>query len=364
MDSQKRDEPQTMEELLSQYGNKAHGYRVGEKIRGRVIGRDSKKLILDIGGKSEGVVAEKAYNEALGYIKTLEMGDEVEATVIVPETFDGFTILSLRSTAEGAAWEKLMQAEKSGEPVMVVGRGVTHSGIMVDIGGMSGFIPNSQLGKEVSKNTQNLIGKHFKVAVIDIDRNTNKIVLSEKAVTEAGDILIAEKAFENVEEGKTYEGEVTTIYDFGAFVRIDVESDGETVSLEGLVHISELSWDKVGETKDVVRVGDKIEVVVIGKKDNKLAFSLKQTEKDPWQKAAEKYEKDTRVKGKVLRISDYGVFVQLESGIEGLIHMTKIPPGKKIKEGEDVNVYVEEIDSESRKISLGLVLTEKPVGYK
>jgi len=141
-------------------------------------------------------------------------------------------------------------------------------------------------------------------------------------------------------------------------------SEKEEVELEGLVHISELSWDKVGRAEDAFKAGDEVKVKVIGKTNGKLAFSIRQTQVDPWDKIEDKYKKESRVKGKISKLTDFGVFVQLEPGIEGLVHLTKIPPGKSLAKGDSVNVYVEEIDPKEKRISLGLVLTEKPVGYK
>lgn len=231
--------------------------------------------------------------------------------------------------------------------------------------GLPGFIPTSQLGKKASNNPQALIGTRFEAMVIDADRYDNKIVLSERGVSEADEIKLAKVALKKISDGEVYTGKVTKIYSFGAFVQIQVAvKKNQMVSVDGLVHISELSWEKVADPREVVTEGDSVKVKVIGKKDDKLSLSIKQAKKDPWENAVKKYKKDKKVKGKVVRSSDYGVFVQLEPGVEGLIHMTKIPPATKLEEGKKVNVYVEEIDSKTRKLSLGLVLTKKPVGYK
>jgi len=244
--------------------------------------------------------------------------------------------------------------------VAVYAKGVTGSGVSVDVNGISGFVPMSQISKELSKDTSNLVGKYFKARVIEVDRLKNKLVLSEREVTDAKDIAIAKKALEKVKEGEIFEGVVTTIANFGCFVKITVENS----EIEGLVHISELSWGKVAHPSSLFKVGDKVKVKIIGTKDGKLALSAKHAEKDPWITAGEKYKAEDRIKGKVTKITDFGNFVELESGIEGLVHITKIPPGKRFSVGDSVNCYIEEIDTKSRKISLGLVLTEIPVGYK
>ena len=362
--SSKVSEPKTMEELLAYSGKITKGLSKGQRVRGKVIGIYPKSLILDIGGKGEGLVAEKAYLEARSFISTLKMGDEINAKVLIPETPDGYTILSLREASYDSSWEKLEKTKDETGAVSVVGKAVSPSGIIVDVAGLTGFIPRSQLGKEISKNPESAIGKEFKAHVIEIDRSENKIVLSEKAVSEGQDLKTVRKAFDDIKEGEILEGKITSLSDFGCFVEVERNGDRKKVTLEGLVHISELSWDKVRKASDVVSLGDKVKVKVIAKKDGKLAFSIKQAGEDPWEKIEENYKKDARVRGRVIRLSNFGVFVSLAPGIEGLIHITKIPPGKKLKEGEEIDVYIEEVDGQAKRLSLGLVLTEKPVGYK
>lgn len=358
-------EPQTMEELLAEAKTPISAFSKGQKVEGKVINISKKSVTFDIGGKSEGLVAERAFVEAKDFIKSLKVRDIVAATVLIPETPEGFTILSLREAARSASWQKVEKAAASGSPISVLGTGANPSGVTVEVAGLSGFIPNFQIGKEASKNISALVGKSFEAIPIELDRNTNKVVLSEKAVSEAHDIALAERALKKVKEGEVYEGVVTTVVDFGAFVRIEVAlTKKEKVPVEGLVHISELSWEKVDEVKSVVSEGDKVKVKVIGSKAGRLALSVKQAKPDPWQEAKEKYKKDTKLEGKVVRISNFGTFVQLAPGVEGLIHITKIPPGEKLKEGQEVDVYVEDVDEKERRLSLGLVLKKKPVGYK
>ncbi len=353
--------PLTMADLLAKVGHKLVSYSVGQKIRAKVVSKTHKALVLDIGGKSEGVVCEKAFIEARDYIKSLKVGDEVLTSVLIPEAKDGSVILSLRQAMYGAAWEKLEKAKSAKEGVAVYAKGVNPSGVAVECEGVNGFIPTTQLSKEALKNTQNLVGKYFKAVPIEVDRNYNKLVLSEKEVSEASDIKAAGEAISKIKEGDVYDGIVTTVANFGCFVKIELEKGRE---VEGLVHISELSWGRVERVTDVVNKEDKVKIKVIGKKDGKLAFSIKQALKDPWADAKEKYKQEAKVKGRVVRLSDFVVFVELEPVIEGLIHITKIPPATRIKEGDEVNCYVEEIDTKSKKLSLGLVLTSKPLGYK
>lgn len=359
-----KSEPKSMAELLQAYGGAPKGLTRGQKIKGRVIEKSPKRLLLDIEGKGEGLVAEKAFDEAKGFIKGLEVGDEVTAEVIVAETPDGFTILSLRKAAQEAAWEKLKEVKEKKKAIGVLAKGVNPSGIVVEIEGLTGFIPGSQLGKQASKNPSGLVGKNFKAQILELDRLANKIILSEKAESEREDVKRASQALKKVKKGEVYKGRVVTVADFGVFVEIKEKIEGKEVPIEGLVHVSELSWGKVEKPSDAVSEGKEVTVKVIDTAGDRLSLSIKQAQKDPWEKAEKRYKKDAKVKGKVTKHSDFGVFVELEPGIEGLIHMTKIPPGKKFGESQEIDVYVEEIEAKKRKISLGLVLTRKPVGYK
>ena len=357
-------EAETMEELLA--GNVLPiALSRGQKIKGKITAITRQNVVVDIGGKSEGLVAERAFAEAKDFVKTLKVGDEITASVLIPETPDGYTILSLRTASYDSTWRKIEDSQKTGKPIKVTGKSSNSAGVMVEIDNLSGFIPTSLLGKSAASNTQALIGSRFDALVIESNRDQNKIVLSEKDVSEAAQIKLALDALSKVKEGEVYEGQVTKIYSFGAFVKIKIPGKmGKPTPIEGLVHVSELSWQKVTDPKEKVSEKEKVKVKVIGKVGGKLALSIKQAEPDPWDTAANKYKKDAKVKGKVVKISDYGAFVQLTPGVEGLVHMTKIPPGEKLEVGRDVNVYVEDIDSKTRKLSLGLVLTRKPVGYK
>ena len=350
----------TMADLLAKSKSSIKNLALGQRVRGTVIQKLSKSLILDIKGKAEGVVAEKAFAEAREYISKLKVGDEVTAVVLVPEMRDGSTLLSLRDAVAQASWQGVEEAYKAGTPVAVFAKGFSTSGIAVDVNGISGFVPTSQLSKETAKDAQNLVGKYFKAKVLELDRQKNKLVLSEREVTDAKDIQSAKKALAEIKDGDLFDGIVTTIANFGVFAKITVGKS----EVEGLVHISELSWGKVAHPSDLLKLGQKVKVKVIGTKEGKLALSMKHALKDPWIDADKNYKVEDRITGKVTKVTDFGVFIELESGVEGLVHMTKIAPGKKFSIGDEVNCYIEEMDTKSRKIALGLVLTSIPVGYK
>ena len=357
-------EPKTMAELLARAGSKVQQFTKGQRVSARVLSKTPTAVIFDIGGKSEGIVKEKAYTDGRELIETLKMGDIVLVTVLVPETRDGITILALKDAMRDIAWEKITKAKASGEEVPVLGKGVGSAGFVVDVMGIEGFIPTSQIGKEVSAQGQSLVGKYFKAKVIEVDKANNKVVLSEKEVSEAGDIALAKKALANIKEGEIYDGVVTTVASFGAFVKIEVPVKKEKAHIEGLVHVSEISWGKVGFPSDVLAEGDKVKVKVLASRDSKLALSIKQAGKDPWSEVEEKYKAEDKVSGRIVRISDFGTFVELEPGVEGLIHITKIPPTHKLNVDDEVKCIIEEVNMKDKRIALGLVLTSVPVGYK
>lgn len=355
-----------MADLLAKSKSSIRNLSLGQKVRGTVIQKLDKSLILDIQGKAEGVVTEKAFAEAREYISKLKVGDEVVAMVLVPEMRDGSTLLSLRDAVSQASWKAIEEAHKNGTEVPVFAKGYSTSGIAVDVNGISGFVPTSQLSKELAKEGQNIVGKYFKAKVIEFDRQKNKLVLSEREVTDAKDIAAAKKAIASIKDGDLFDAIVTTVANFGVFAKISVNLPAQAgkSDVEGLVHVSELSWGKVAHPSDLLKLGDKIKVKVIGTKDGKLALSMKHALKDPWIDVDKKFKAEDRLTAKVTKVTDFGVFLELEPGIEGLVHMTKIAPGKKFSVGDEVKVYIEEIDSKSRKIALGLVLTSIPVGYK
>jgi ribosomal protein S1 len=366
-----RSEPKTMEDLLAKYGGGKSSFTQGQTVKGVVLEKLPRKVIIDIGAKSEGVVAEGAYELAEDYIKDLQVGDKVEAQVLVPESYEGSIILSLKLSAQRRAWKKMRDAKDKDLTKEVYGKSVTPSGVTVKAGSIFGFIPQSQLGREALRNPRSLIDKRISVKVVDVDEQANRLVLSEKAVSESVAFEAAKEVIRRVNVGEIYKGKVITVADFGCFVRLEVplvtkkkSTSKKKIKVEGLVHVSELSWGRVDSPSEAVSVGDRVEVKVLGKKDNKLSLSIKQAKLNPWESAKDKYKKNSKWKGKIVRMSDFGVFVELEPGIEGLIHMTKIPPGTKLKRGQEIDVYVEDVDLRSQKLSLELVHITKPIGYK
>jgi small subunit ribosomal protein S1 len=354
----------TMAQLLARAKGRVQTFTKGQRVEATVLAKSDVSVIFDIGGKSEGIVKEKGYADTREFIENLKVGDTVSATILVPEARDGTIVLGLKDAMRDVAWQKVEAAKKAGEEVPVYGKGVGTAGFVVDVLGIEGFIPNSQLGKEISGNAQNLVGKYFKAKVMEVDKKNNKVVLSEKEVSEAGNIALVKEARKIVKEGDVYEGIVTTVAPFGAFVKIEIPVKKDKAEVEGLVHVSELSYSRVNLPSDIVKEGDKVKVKVLAARDGKLALSVKQAGKDPWAEVDKKYKSEDKVMGKIVRISDFGAFVELEPGVEGLIHITQIPPSTKLTVGGEVKCTVEEVNKKDKRIALGLVLTSLPVGYK
>jgi small subunit ribosomal protein S1 len=353
-----------MAELLARSKNKVQTFTKGQRIEAKLLSKTPSLLVFDIGGKSEGLVKEKGYTDAKEFIEGLKVGDSVLVTILVPESRDGTIVLGLKDAMRDVTWVKLEEAKKDGTAVPVLGKGVGAAGFVVDCLGIEGFIPTSQMGKEVTGNAQNLVGKYFKARVMEVDKLNKKVVLSEKEVSEAGNIALVKKALKKIKEGEIYEGTVTTVAPFGAFVKIEIPVEKEKAEVEGLVHVSELSFSRVNLPSDVIHEGDIVQVKVLAAHEGKLALSIKQAKKDPWEGVDKKYKSEDKVTGKVVRISDFGAFVELEPGVEGLIHITQIPPSLKLQVGSEVKCTVEEVNLKDKRIALGLVLTSVPVGYK
>ncbi len=353
-----------MEELLAKSGYNIKGFSRGEKIKVKLIEMSAHSAIFDVGGKGEGILTDTYFQEAKDFLRTLKLGDTTIATVMDPETSDGSVLISLRQAASDSIWDFLNKAKKTDSPLNVLVRNVTSSGILVEQDNLSGFIPTSQIGKATLAHIDDLNGKRIKVKVIEVDKKRKRVVFSEKAVSEAKDMELNQKAQKELKEGQIYTGTIVTVADFGIFVGIPVKVDDKKVTVEGLVHVSELSWEKTEKPSDTFKKGQKVDVKILAARGGKLSLSIKQAQVDPWEKGSGKYKAEDRIKGKIVKISDFGVFVQLEPGIEGLIHITKIPPAQHLKVGDEVQCYIEEINQKEKRISLGLVLTQKPLGYK
>jgi small subunit ribosomal protein S1 len=371
-------EPETMEELLRQTGYNLKGLKKGQVVEGIVTDIAKKMILIDIGAKTEGVVLEKEFELIGEMISDLEIGDTVEAHVVSPENDRGQILLSLRQAALDKKWKKFEQLYKTGEPIEVWGLEVNKGGIIVRVDGVRGFVPSSQFGRLYLGHLEELQNKGFKVKVIEVDREKNRLIFSEKEVSEKAALAHQTEALKIVKVGDVLEGVVSGIMPFGVFVRVNVsltkkkgesktkDNKPEELFLEGLVHISEISWEKVENPGTYYKTGDKIKVKIIGvdKDSARLNLSVKRLQSDPWEKIEDRYPEGAKVKGKITRLAAFGAFVNFEPGVDGLIHISKIPAEEEFKPGQTISCFVESVDKEHRRMSLSLALLKKPVGYK
>ena len=360
--------PQTMAELLANADYKMVIPKKGAVISGVVTSIGKKSLVLDIGAKTEGIVVDKEFENAKEYIADLKEGQNLEATVFSVENDRGQVLLSLKKAANDSKWTFFSEAFNNEEILEAKGLEVNKGGLIVLVNGTRGFVPSSQFGKELVGNFLRLKGETIKVRVIEVDREKNRLIFSERHVSEAKEIAQKTEALEAVEVSKIYEGVVSGVMHFGLFVTVEIPiNESDTVGhVEGLVHISEISWEKVTHPKDFNAVGDRIKVRVLGidDKTGKLNLSIKQLSDDPWQSIADKYQVGTTLEGTVSRIEAFGAFINVEPGIDGLIHSSKLDSQSALKKGDKVTINVESVDPDHRRMSLSLVLTEVPVGYK
>ncbi len=360
--------PKTMEELLSSTTYALVVPKRGTTVIGKVTGKSRKMLTLDIGAKTEGVVIDKEFEVAMEYIDELKVGQEIEAVVVSAENNLGQVMLSLKKAANEAKWDYFADALKKDIVLEAKAIDVNKGGLIVIVNGARGFVPSSQFGKGLVGTFHKLKGQSVQVKAIEVDREKNRLIFSERHVSEAQEIAQKSQALDAVKAGEIYEGVVSGVMHFGLFVTVEVPiTDSKTPGhVEGLVHISEISWEKVVHPKEYHKVGDAVKVRVLGvdEKTGKLNLSIKQLSDDPWKSIEERYQSGTTVSGTVSRVEPFGVFVNVEPGIDGLIHSSKLEQGQQLSRGEKITVHVESVDSEQRRMSLSLVMTELPIEYK
>lgn len=361
--------PQTMEELLSASDYTLVVPQRGDSISGTITSISKKSMTIDIGAKTEGFVVDKEFALAKEYISNLTVGDTIEAQVVSSENDHGQVMLSLKQAAMDAKWSYFEQALENNEPLVVKGVDVNKGGLIVSINGVRGFVPSSQFGKAYIGKYHQLKGKDVKVKVIEVEREKNRLIFSERHVSEAEELAQREAALSSVAAGEIYEGVVSGVMPFGLFVTVEIpvaESKETLGHVEGLVHISEISWEKVNNPGDYHKVGDRLKVKVLGIDEDtgKLNLSIKQLSDDPWKGIDTQYPVGTTFTGTVSRKEQFGIFVNVEPGVDGLIHMSKLTPSDTYEVGDEVTVTVESVDSNQRRMSLSPVLTEVPMGYK
>lgn len=358
--------PTTMDELIAQVGYTLKGIRKGDVVEGKITRVTPKEITIDIGGKTEGVVIDRELENYRDMLMALNVGDTVVCQVIVAENDRGQSVLSLRRSIFEKRWDTLSTIQKAGDTVEVIFKEPVRGGILVDYGGLRGYIPQSQLDSSLSKQLDKISGRRVMVKVVEVDKETNRLVFSQRSVTEGASLAKQKELLSSLTVGESIQAVITGVVPFGAFAKLTVEKDGQSHEIEGLVHISEIAWEKVEDPGQYLKTGDTVKVKIIGVDEatGKLTLSLKQLLPDPWEHVLDMFEKDTTVKGVVSRVSPYGIFVTLSPGVEGLIHISKVTPGSEPKPKEEISCLIEDIQPDKRKISLSMSLTEKPMGYR
>ena len=339
----------------------------GDLIEGEVIAIHKNKVLVDVGGIAVGLISGREAKDSLDTMKTLKVGDTVSAYVIDGEDKDGYIVMSLRKASQEKTWKKFSDAFEKGLVIEVSASEANKGGLLLDIDGIKGFIPVSQLApmhyprvngadsNQILQRLQDLVGKRFRVKIINIDKDNGKLILSEKAAMEEQ----RQSALEGLKIGDTVTGRISGVVKFGIFVAFN--------GLEGLVHISEIAWGHVKNPLDYGKLGEEVKIMVIGVEGDKISLSMKRLTEDPWLEAAKNYEIGTVVEGEINRITPFGAFIKLSDDINGLIHVSEIShdevsdPNTVLKVGEKVKAKVIAIEPDEHRVGMSIkALTEAP----
>ncbi len=355
----------TMEDLLAQADQQLKVPKTGNVIQGKVVGITKKMVLVDVGGKTEGLVVDKEFAIAEDFISTLNVGDTVDVYVLDSENEQGQILLSLKKAALDKKWDEFTKLMEDQTTITAKAIDVNRGGMVVVLDGVRGFIPTSQFGRAVSSRLNALKGSDLQVKIIETDKEKNRLIFSERLVSEAAEIANSSQAMDAIKENDVVSGTITGIKPFGIFVAVEVPVGEGIGILEGLVHISEVAWDKVDDLNTLYKKGQKVEtkVLMVDKEQGKLTLSIKQLQGDPWEKLATEVEPGSTVTGTVSRVVPFGVFVTIASGVDGLIHESKLA-GQTYFEGEKVSVVVDSVDTQQRRVSLSPTVQELPVTYK
>ncbi len=326
----------------------------GKIVTGTVVNVGSDVVMVNAGLKSEGAIPVSEFMDENGEI-TVSIGDLVDVSLESLEDGFGATQLSRDKAKQAEAWTKLEHAYEAGETVTGMISGKVKGGFTVDLENIRAFLPGSLVDIRPIRDTTHLEGKDLEFKLIKLDRPRNNIVVSRRAIMEEENSAEREALLETLEEGKVVKGIVKNLTDYGAFVDLG--------GIDGLLHITDMAWKRVKHPSEVVAIGDEIEVQVLkfDKERERVSLGLKQMGDDPWKDIARRYPNSTRIHGKVTNIADYGCFVEIEDGVEGLVHMSEmdwtnknVHPSKLVALGDEVEVMVLDIDAERRRISLGI----------
>ncbi|HZN08385.1 MAG TPA: 30S ribosomal protein S1 [Pyrinomonadaceae bacterium] len=340
-------------QLLDQFEQEQATLEEGEVVRGTVVGLSERGVVIDFGYKSEGIVNPAEFTEN-GQL-TVKAGDEVEVLVKSMETSDGLPVLSRADAVRMKAWDDLEKAYRDGTNVK--GRVIDRikGGLRVDIDGIAAFLPGSQVDVRPVRNLDSLRNQIIEAKVIKLNRKRSNVVLSRKAVIEQENTGRKDQTLQQIEEDIVVEGQIKNLTDYGAFVDLG--------GVDGLLHVTDMSWGRLQNPNELFKVGDTIQVKVLkfDRDRERVSLGYKQLLPDPWSSVEERFPVGSRVTGRVASVADYGAFVELESGVEGLVHVSEMSwskrvkhPSKVVNPGDTVEVEVLSVDPRARRISLGM----------
>jgi len=356
------DSASLMEQYLSDPSHDYKSLKYGDVMDGVIMHVDRDEILVDIGSKSEGIVPSREYSSlSSDERQALSIGDTILVFVVQPENQEGHAVVSIDRARQEKSWRRLQELYEANEVIEAEVTNYNKGGLLVNLDGVRGFVPASQVteirgGDEASKQADmaRLIGSSLPLKVIEINRHRNRLILSERqAVQERRDVM-KERLIEELHEGEVRKGRVSSICDFGAFVDIG--------GADGLVHLSELSWSRVRHPSEVLRVGQEVDVYVLGinAQEKKIALSIKRTQAEPWSRVAAAYEVGQLVRGTVTQLANFGAFARIEDGIEGLIHVSELVddrvthPKQVVSEGDDLLLRIIRIDPQRRRMGLSL----------
>ncbi len=326
----------------------------GRVIKGKIIAIENDVVIIDVGLKSEGRIPLKEFSPS-GTNTDLKMGDTVEVFLERLEDRNGETVLSYEKARREASWQQLEKSHEKNEHVEGVIFGRVKGGFTVDLKGAVAFLPGSQVDIRPVRDVSPLIGVSQPFQILKMDRSRGNIVVSRRAVLEENRAEARSELVSKLEEGQILEGIVKNITDYGAFIDLG--------GVDGLLHVTDIAWHRINHPSEVLTVGQPIRVQIIrfNSENQRISLGMKQLESDPWAGAEVKYAVGNKIKGRVTNITDYGAFIELEPGIEGLVHVTEMswtkknmPPGKIVSTSQEVEVIVLDVDASKRRISLGM----------
>ena len=351
-----------MEEFLNDPSLEYKSLKYGDVMDGVIMRIDRDEILVDIGSKSEGIVPSREFSSLNSEEKgELSIGDTVLVFVVQPENQEGQAVVSIDRARQEKSWRRLQELYEANESIQAEVTNYNKGGLLVNLDGVRGFVPASQVteirgGDDASKQADmaKLIGTKLNLKVIEINRHRNRLILSERQAMQERRDEMKEKLIEELKEGEVRHGRVSSICDFGAFVDIG--------GADGLVHLSELSWSRVRHPSEVLKVGQEVDVAVLGinPQERKIALSLKRTQAEPWSQVGDKYEVGQLVRGTITQLANFGAFARIEDGIEGLIHVSELTderithPKQIVKEGDELILRIIRIDPQRRRMGLSL----------